>query len=109
VVDKNLELWEKVKQMEATEDGQADQSMTMAINGVVDAAVNGGTKNYEAFINGEYKVTNPEIAVSAAECCVVGCSVLIDCWMHRRISSRMKGSETWSINSRRRSVAKCKC
>ena len=50
--------------MEATEDGQADQSMTMAIHGVVDAAVNGGTKNYEAFINGEYKRTNPEIAVS---------------------------------------------
>ena len=34
----------------------------MAINGVVDAAVNGGTMNYATFITGDYRETNPEIA-----------------------------------------------
>lgn len=31
-------------------------------SGTVDAAVNGGIKNYETFINGEYITNNPEIA-----------------------------------------------
>lgn len=34
----------------------------MAVSGTVDAAVNGGTKNYESFITGAYRVANPEIA-----------------------------------------------
>lgn len=34
----------------------------MAVSGTVDAAVNGGTKNYESFITGTYRVENPEIA-----------------------------------------------
>lgn len=42
-------------------DGGADNSYTMTLNGVVDAAVNGGIRNYIPFINGEYKDTNPEI------------------------------------------------
>ena len=31
-------------------------------SGTVDAAVNGGLKNYETFITGEYRQQNPEIA-----------------------------------------------
>ena len=43
-------------------DGHAEQSFTMALNGVVDAAVNGGVANYRAFVTGEFRTTNPEIA-----------------------------------------------
>jgi len=58
---KNAELKEKFMRMEELPDGQADNSYTMAINGVVDAAVNGGLNNYETFIDGKYKDENPEI------------------------------------------------
>jgi len=58
---KNQELREKFGLMEKLEDGGADNSYTMALNGVVDAAVNGGTGNYETFINGKYRDINPEI------------------------------------------------
>eukprot|EP00604_Paraphysomonas_vestita_P001302 CAMPEP_0174823826 /NCGR_PEP_ID=MMETSP1107-20130205/27980_1 /TAXON_ID=36770 /ORGANISM="Paraphysomonas vestita, Strain GFlagA" /LENGTH=53 /DNA_ID=CAMNT_0016048031 /DNA_START=219 /DNA_END=377 /DNA_ORIENTATION=+ len=34
----------------------------MALSGTVDAAVNGGIKNYESFITGTYAQNNPEIA-----------------------------------------------
>jgi hypothetical protein len=34
----------------------------MALNGVVDAAVNGGVSMYSSFINQAYRTTNPEIA-----------------------------------------------
>ena len=40
----------------------ADQSYTMALNGVVDAAVNGGLANYVSFLDGTYRELNPEIA-----------------------------------------------
>jgi hypothetical protein len=61
VEKKNAELREKFAAMEKLENGGADNSYTMALNGVVDAAVNGGTANYETFINGKYKEINPEI------------------------------------------------
>ena len=104
--DKNKDLASKIAAMADVPDGQADQNMSMAINGTVDAAVNGGTKvrgralsaraclarrlafvraprpncapstnafasptllprrppqNYETFVTGEYRETNPEI------------------------------------------------
>jgi|MDSY01.2.fsa_nt_gb hypothetical protein len=34
----------------------------MALNGVVDAAVNGGLANYVSFLDGTYRELNPEIA-----------------------------------------------
>ena len=34
----------------------------MALNGVVDAAVNGGLANYVSFLDGTYRNLNPEIA-----------------------------------------------
>mmetsp|Transcript_23629 Transcript_23629/g.43881 ORF Transcript_23629/g.43881 Transcript_23629/m.43881 type:complete len:107 (+) Transcript_23629:2-322(+) len=34
----------------------------MSLSGTVDAAVNGGIKNYESFITGSYREANPEIA-----------------------------------------------
>jgi len=58
---KNAELREKFEKMEGLADGSADNSYTMAINGVVDAAVNGGLNNYVTFIDGTYKTENPEI------------------------------------------------
>ncbi|GMH67394.1 hypothetical protein TL16_g04668 [Triparma laevis f. inornata] len=58
---KNAELKEKFAAMRNLPDGGADNSYTMALNGVVDAAVNGGIGNYETFINGKYKVENAEI------------------------------------------------
>ena len=58
---KNAELKEKFFKMELLEDGSADNSYTMAINGVVDAAVNGGLNNYSTFIDGTYREENPEI------------------------------------------------
>lgn len=57
----NAELKEKFAAMESIADGEADNSYTMALNGVVDAAVNGGIGNYATFINGQYKVDNSEI------------------------------------------------
>jgi hypothetical protein len=59
---KNNEVEAKVALMENLPDGGADQSYTMALNGVVDAAVNGGLANYVSFLNGDYRTLNPEIA-----------------------------------------------
>lgn len=61
LLEKNQELNEKVAELEEMEDGTADQSYTMALNGVVDAAVNGGLANYEVFFTGAFIETNPEI------------------------------------------------
>ena len=61
IVKKNFELREKFGAMKNLQDGAADNSYTMALNGVVDAAVNGGIGNYRTFINGQYKDKNPEI------------------------------------------------
>ena len=58
---KNSELEVKIALMETLPDGGADQSYTMALNGVVDAAVNGGLANYVSFMDGTYKTLNPEI------------------------------------------------
>ena len=59
---KNAELEQKISIMETLPDGGADQSYTMALNGVVDAAVNGGLANYVSFLNGSFRELNPEIA-----------------------------------------------
>ena len=40
----------------------------MFCSGTVDAAVNGGIKNYESFINGSYRTHNPEIAEDVDGC-----------------------------------------
>lgn len=52
---------EKINETDKLPDRQADSSFSMMINGVVDAAVNGGTKSYETFLTGEFETTNPEI------------------------------------------------
>uniref|UniRef100_A0A7S1XP40 DOCKER domain-containing protein n=2 Tax=Phaeomonas parva TaxID=124430 RepID=A0A7S1XP40_9STRA len=39
----------------------------MALQGVVDAAVNGGLANYEVFFTGAYQETNPEIHADIVE------------------------------------------
>ena len=44
----------------------ATQSFTMAINGTVDAAVNGGIANYAPFLNGSFREDHPEIAEDIA-------------------------------------------
>ena len=59
---KNAELVKKIDEMELLRDGGADQSYTMTLNGVVDAAVNGGVENYRTMINGKFRDENPEIA-----------------------------------------------
>ncbi len=59
---KNTELEAKIAIMETLPDGGADQSYTMALNGVVDAAVNGGLANYVSFLDGSFRKLNPEIA-----------------------------------------------
>jgi hypothetical protein len=58
---KNIELEAKLAIMETLPDGGADQSYTMALNGVVDAAVNGGLANYVSFLDGTFRELNPEI------------------------------------------------
>jgi hypothetical protein len=57
---KNMELKQFIQLVEVTP-GEADQSFTMLVNGVVDAAVNGGVKNYTSFVTGDFKTENPEI------------------------------------------------
>jgi len=68
LIEKNAELKEKNVQMAAIADGQAGQSFTMSLSGTVDAAVNGGIKNYESFITGSYRSDNPEIAEDIDRC-----------------------------------------
>jgi hypothetical protein len=59
---KNTELEAKIAIMETLPDGGADQSYTMALNGVVDAAVNGGLANYVSFLDGTFRELNPEVS-----------------------------------------------
>lgn len=61
VRDKNEDLKEKIAQADLLKVRNAPQSFTMAINGTVDAAVNGGLANYAPFLTGSYKKENPEI------------------------------------------------
>ena len=62
VVDKNEDLKRRIEVAESLEGRTAEQSFTMAINGTVDAAVNGGIANYEPFLTGSYRTDFPEIA-----------------------------------------------
>ena len=62
VVDKNNDLKRRIAVAESLEGRTAEQSFTMAINGTVDAAVNGGIANYEPFLTGSYRTDFPEIA-----------------------------------------------
>ena len=48
-------------------DRSADQAFTMQLNGVVDAAVSGGIRNYELFLTGEYAQSYPEIVKDVDE------------------------------------------
>lgn len=65
--DKNVELKNKIDAMDTLTTRTTDQSFTMMMNGVVDAAVAGGVKNYETFLNGEYRTANPDIAADLEE------------------------------------------
>ncbi len=64
--DKNRELREKIGEMALRTARTTDQSFTMMMNGVVDAAVNGGIKNYETFLTGEYRTATADIAADMA-------------------------------------------
>jgi hypothetical protein len=61
VGDKNNDLKERIAQASMLTTRSAPQSFTMAINGTVDAAVNGGLANYAPFLTGSYQQENPEI------------------------------------------------
>ena len=60
VTDKNSQLEQLINEAQASP-GEASQAFSMAINGTVDSAVNGGTKMYEPFVTGEYARDFPEI------------------------------------------------
>jgi len=58
---KNKELSIFVKQFGGPDSKESSQSFTMTLSGVIDAAVNGGVKNYkEAFFTQVYKDSNPD-------------------------------------------------
>lgn len=59
--DKNSELRHIIDELEDSPDAGAQQRHTMAINGVVDAAVNGGLANWTPLATGAYKTTHPDI------------------------------------------------
>ena len=54
VIMKTLQLQEMVARNRNVPNGCASQSFTMMLNGVVDAAVSGGVKNFEPFLTREY-------------------------------------------------------
>jgi HD-GYP domain-containing protein (c-di-GMP phosphodiesterase class II) len=84
--------------METLENGGADQSYTMALNGVVDAAVNGGLANYVSFLNGEYRNINPEIAqdVDSFEA-KKDCSQVLSALVKQQIELMDKGIKIHSL------------
>lgn len=53
VVLKTLQLQEMVEANRHVPNGGASQSFTMMLNGIVDAAVSGGVKNFEPFLTRE--------------------------------------------------------
>jgi len=61
IAAKNVELLEKVDKVKTAPPGPVDVGpLSMNLNGIIDAAVNGGTKLYiEAFITDEYLSANP--------------------------------------------------
>jgi hypothetical protein len=61
VVDKNADLNRHIAVASPLEGRTAQQSFTMAINGTVDAAVNGGIANYAPFLTGSFQQDHPEI------------------------------------------------
>mmetsp|Transcript_37674 Transcript_37674/g.61333 ORF Transcript_37674/g.61333 Transcript_37674/m.61333 type:complete len:1805 (-) Transcript_37674:866-6280(-) len=63
--EKNCDLKEKILFYTGQTTRNSDQSFTMLLSGVVDAAVNGGVlQNYNAFFSGEYQVQYPEIVAN---------------------------------------------
>ena len=61
VLDKNNDLKDRIAKANQLTTRSAPQSFTMAINGTVDAAVNGGLANYAPFLTGSFEEENPEI------------------------------------------------
>lgn len=59
--DRSKILERAVETMKKVGENSAPQQVTMEISGTVDAAVNGGLKNYICILSGEYKVINPAI------------------------------------------------
>jgi hypothetical protein len=84
--------------METLPDGGADQSYTMALNGVVDAAVNGGLANYVSFLNGSFRAINPEIAqdVDAFEA-KKACSQVLSKLVNQQIELMDRGIRVHSL------------
>ena len=66
VLQKNKDLKRQIAIAEKLDGRTATQSFTMAINGTVDAAVNGGIANYAPFLNGSFREDHPEIAEDIA-------------------------------------------
>lgn len=63
---KTVELQDMIETVTLSGAPVAPQAFTMAVRGVVDAAVNGGVKRYEPFFDGSYAVSAPEIAADVA-------------------------------------------
>lgn len=61
LASKNDELRQVFSELLESPDAGAQQRHTMAINGVVDAAVNGGLANWKPLATGSYKISHPEI------------------------------------------------
>ncbi len=59
--NKNAKLREAITEAEGVPHGQGSQEFSQAINGVVDAAVNGGVTNFVTLLSGEFQHTHPEI------------------------------------------------
>jgi hypothetical protein len=68
ISERNKSLERQISILRATPDGGASQNMTMAISGTVDAAVNGGLKNYTLMLTEEYRKQYPEIAEDIDSC-----------------------------------------
>jgi hypothetical protein len=63
VRDKSDELEDKIEKVESSVEGQVDVGpLSMTLNGIIDAAVNGGTKKYvEAFLSKSFSSENPSL------------------------------------------------
>eukprot|EP00455_Lapot_gusevi_P001214 TRINITY_DN1049_c0_g1_i6.p1 TRINITY_DN1049_c0_g1~~TRINITY_DN1049_c0_g1_i6.p1 ORF type:complete len:893 (+),score=284.43 TRINITY_DN1049_c0_g1_i6:184-2679(+) len=69
IVSKNKELRDKVEQVSKAPEGPVDVGpLSMNLNGMIDAAVNGGTQKYvEAFLTPQFVLDNPDAEPSVRQ------------------------------------------
>ncbi len=91
--NKNGRLRDLIAEAQGVADGEGSQDFSLAINGVVDAAVNGGVNNFVPLLSGSFETTHPEIVedlqrhpnkvrrrfLSCDVCRVLSCRLVFSC------------------------------